>query len=823
MCAVANGLDAIAMVSRLLVDHGPLDATEIVARLRADGVADPETVSREGLNEMVSPVGQLVDDRWVWLPALLASRVFTHRLTADELTHDLLTVDPDLGAIAELCHWEQFQVFADGSPASLVDGFDDDVLDERGVPIAVVGEGSALLLSVGTLSALEVIVGDLIGIRLTDSGLVIERVQEVDSSADVGSMLTAALPPDEPAFVDSAVWGVCVDAPLLFTEPLPPMSDVIAECGLEHDRDFIAPSGFDIERWRVERQNEQLVRRYEIEPNEASAIRTLLGVYDNLAAALAADDYRGGPPAVAPHDRELLAQLGTVLSDPFLAGVLLIEILDRAEDPAVLGLFADSLQPQVSRSARPACHWLRATALEDLGDITAAEAEYSAAESLDTEFWPALLALARFASDQGDAERGLALMHRAGAQADDPLVQMLQQHRWTAHTDLGRNDACWCGSGRKYKKCHLGNEQLPLEDRAGWLYFKACQHVINSRWRELLDEVAEVRGEYDEDPPEFDDPLIVDAVLFEGGAFEDFLTTRGPLLPDDERLLAEQWVLVDRSVFDVEQVRSGQGFTVRDVRTGDVREVRERTAILVPGQLICTRVLPVGDEFQFYGGLEPVALHERNSLIELLDSEPDPVDLVEFLTRRFAPPTLVNTEGDPLVMCEATVRVQDSARIVAELDGAFDRTEGDQLQWLDQVITHGMLRVAATLTLDGDVLTVSTNSEARMDRALEALTILDPSVSVVDDVRTPVGDISQIGPEAAGAPDDPRLAAALDRYIREYETAWLDESIPALDGCTPRQAADDPTRRDDLIKLLNGFPTMPGGMNVDRLRVALGL
>jgi uncharacterized protein YecA (UPF0149 family) len=20
---------------------------------------------------------------------------------------------------------------------------------------------------------------------------------------------------------------------------------------------------------------------------------------------------------------------------------------------------------------------------------------------------------------------------------------------------LGRNDACWCGSGKKYKKCHL--------------------------------------------------------------------------------------------------------------------------------------------------------------------------------------------------------------------------------------------------------------------------------------------------------------------------------------------------------------------------------
>jgi uncharacterized protein YchJ len=22
------------------------------------------------------------------------------------------------------------------------------------------------------------------------------------------------------------------------------------------------------------------------------------------------------------------------------------------------------------------------------------------------------------------------------------------------HRDVGRNDPCWCGSGKKYKKCH---------------------------------------------------------------------------------------------------------------------------------------------------------------------------------------------------------------------------------------------------------------------------------------------------------------------------------------------------------------------------------
>jgi hypothetical protein len=65
-----------------------------------------------------------------------------------------------------------------------------------------------------------------------------------------------------------------------------------------------------------------------------------------------------------------------------------------------------------------------------------------------------------------------------------------------------------------------------------------------------------------------------------------------------------------------------------------------------------------------------------------------------------------------------------------------------------------------------------------------------------------------------------------DEFIREYEARWLDEPIPALDGHTPRQAADDPTRRGDLIKLLDSFPAgegAPGRMSAERLRSALGL
>jgi len=40
--------------------------------------------------------------------------------------------------------------------------------------------------------------------------------------------------------------------------------------------------------------------------------------------------------------------------------------------------------------------------------------------------------------------------------------------------ELGRNDPCWCGSGRKYKQCHAGfDEKIKQADRAG--------HIVPTR------------------------------------------------------------------------------------------------------------------------------------------------------------------------------------------------------------------------------------------------------------------------------------------------------------------------------------------------------
>lgn len=857
---MVEALDAKRTLARILADHGPLDDDDIARRLSDSGVADPDTVMDEFLDEIACPARQLNDDRWVWLPTVLAGRVFTHRLGAAEVAHDILTVTPDLDSITALCEYEEYARFADGSPARVVlEEFDDDLLEQRGIPPEVVDPLGALLLLPGTLAALDVAEGDLIGVRLTEQGLAVERVPSL-AQTTVGVRLAATLDADEPAYFDAAVWTACVEDPAAFTEPLPPLTEIVNEYGLARRGEWLAPEGFDFDHWEFERGCARLAERHDLDPDDAFVLYTLVKLYDQISQLLIDAADAEEPPeltpapegATEPHTTEpeddqfldIVGELGAALADPLLAELLLAETVGTGRDGApALGMFAEVLKPKVPPAARIATRWLRAVALERIGDIEAAEHELLAAESMDPD-WPLpLLDLARFASDRGDVERALSLLRRADAEPDHPLMDLLTRCRAEPRSDVGRNQLCWCGSGRKYKKCHLGREQQPLAERAAWLYAKAAQHAELNGWNELLIEAAFERSRYAVDDPDaldeaLDDPLVLDAVLFEGGAFAEFLQIRGSLLPDDERLLAEEWLQVDRSLFEVEHVQPGQGVTVRDVRTGDTHEVRERAASrqLKPGQLVCARVVPAGDTKQFFGGLEPVALHERDPLIDLLDAEPDAVTLVAQLSRRFAPPTLVNTEGDPLAICEATVHVGDPAGIEAALDDTYDRVDGDEPpRWFEHVTTQGMPRIRATLVLDGHTLRVEANSEKRMDRLLATLARLDPGMNVLDDSRRPLRDALEatelakqlpLTGEDALDPDDPELAAHLDQFIRDYETKWLDEPIPALAGHTPRQAADDPTRRGDLIKLLDTFPAgeaARGGMDADRLRAALGL
>ncbi|MDP9821614.1 SEC-C metal-binding domain-containing protein [Nocardioides massiliensis] len=851
-------LTAIAAAITDLMGDGLARTEEQIAEdLVARGVAlgdDPFDAVMDVIDdeELTPLLMSLADERLVLLPALLRGRTFTHRLSAAEVDLGFLAVAPDLSPVSLLTEDEGFRRLVDGSivQEALV-GFDDDVLAERGVTLDADDDG-VWLLAPDALTRAGLAAGDTIGVTVREDGFELAPATAHEVSPEAVEVVAGATPEaaEHPGSIAAVVWSACADDPDVFRTPQPPLSELLPAAGLIWDVDLVAPAGFDFAGWRSRQRLRRLAHLHRLDEDAALAVLTITSLYDDVAAlverAAAYDDPAAvldepgpaGPddPGSPALDPDLVRATLDFLADPDVAEAVLVETVGAGRDgAAALGLFAETMEPRAPRAARVALRWLRGKAHERLGDAITAERTFEQARTLDAGWEPVLLDLANYASDRGDAERGLSLLRQAGISDDDSLVQVLQHFRPVDRSDLGRNDPCWCGSGRKYKVCHRGREVLPLEDRAAWLYQKAGRYLTDGPWRHDVIDLAEVRSAYDGDRAAMlaaiQDPLVNDAVLFEGGAFAAFLEERGVLLPDDERLLAEQWLLVDRSVFEIEDVRPGAGLSVRDLRTGDRHEVRERTASrsLRAGELICARVVPAGDTMQIFGGLESVSLRERDTLIALLDEDPTPHELVELFTRRFAPPVMTNTEGDDLLFCEAVLRSPDVEGLVRALDDTYERV--DDWRWHATVVTHGMERVRATFILDGDELTVETNSGPRMDRVLSALRELQPGLELVEDVRRTMDDLpseptrAPLASSSGPTSDDPDLLAALDQLVRQHEQAWLDESIPALAGVTPREAAADPTRRPDLIRLLDSFPpaTGPGQMDPDRLRTALGL
>ena len=268
------------------------------------------------------------------------------------------------------------------------------------------------------------------------------------------------------------------------------------------------------------------------------------------------------------------------------------------------------------------------------------------------------------------------------------------------------------------------------------------------------------------------------------------------------------------------------------------------------GDLVCTRLLPVGDRVEIHGSVEPVPLHLLDWTLEVLGGGPvDPFELITALSARFTPPTVTTGDGDPLVLCNAELEITSTAidHVTAQLSERFGPTEestaadeeygaetGQLTQWSITMPTPTGARILATLTLTGGRLQVESSSERRFDEAIASVLAADPAAKVLSETRTPFAEVvaqrqqSTDSPEESpfADPTDPAIAAALAEITADYENRWLDMEIPALAGLTPRQAASDPTRREDLLRLLHsfeGFPTGPGTMDVSRLRAALQL
>jgi hypothetical protein len=216
---------------------------------------------------------------------------------------------------------------------------------------------------------------------------------------------------------------------------------------------------------------------------------------------------------------------------------------------------------------------------------------------------------------------------------------------------------------------------------------------------------------------------------------------------------------------------------------------------------------------------------------------------------RIAGPQLVTPEGDPVV--EATASYQHAAlkEIQQRLDAARDFDRDRQAEraadgslefiWLEtgasrprQAAPMGE-RILAMLSLTPTTLEVTTISRQRLARCQRRLAQLlgthirlacSSFKTVEEMLREPVSPVDGAAPVVP-----PEFWAELEE--RELRS-WIDESIPALGGLTPRQAVETAEGRRavlDLIDYMTSDELMgrvpPGAMAPDyrKVKKMLGL
>ncbi|MBL8949918.1 MAG: SEC-C domain-containing protein [Myxococcaceae bacterium] len=399
----------------------------------------------------------------------------------------------------------------------------------------------------------------------------------------------------------------------------------------------------------------------------------------------------------------------------------------------------------------------------------------------------------------------------------EPMPEVPELERATDFTGVGRNEPCPCGSGRKYKQCHLGTDAAPKANRTG------PHQPLHDRDSELVTEVLRSLPRRDLGRELFGGRAISEQIVGpllawewpESGADRTF-ERQGSRLSESDRA----WISAQRAartrVHEVLRVERSTGVEVLDLLSGERVFVHERSGSesLVERDVILARVVRSPSAVLF-GGMHESSLGPREArllvdraraeglgdgtwkstlrLIALWD------EAVGDRALKLASPRQVrNADGHQAVMVDDHYTIEKGAYAsvlskLAHLEGASVSERGKKVE----VTLATKTSVVATLELTERKLVAHTNSVERADdvrarlesAAAAAVRFRDrkktelPKMRGGDDL---IIDVQPMNP-----------AAALD-----VQRSWLDVSIPALGDRTPREAVKDEAGREAVHWLL---------------------
>ncbi|MEO7270563.1 MAG: SEC-C metal-binding domain-containing protein [Vicinamibacterales bacterium] len=415
--------------------------------------------------------------------------------------------------------------------------------------------------------------------------------------------------------------------------------------------------------------------------------------------------------------------------------------------------------------------------------------------------------------------------------------------------EIGRNDPCPCGSGRKYKKCCLASDEAAwrVGERERQIRTTVVDRLLafiddpdfdeehieagDDFWGGRLDElhpsdVKSILGQ-SESSIAYNSWFLFDCVLDDGRTAADrFRDEQGRDLDPDELAFLDRMRGSFLSLYEVERVDPGVGLSLVDLWTGARVFVEERLATqgTVQWDLLGARVVPdANGRLLFEGGLYLLPVADKDAILDrfrrlhrrFLKRVPGASDDVFFkrhghefnlvwLDYVVLPPAprLKTADGEDLIFSRVTFQVLDEPRLRAVLgdDPHVALGENGSYTWRAAQGPDG--RWLGTWTIASGRLRFEGWSREQADRARQWIEERASSAIRyrITSYRTGLLDAGAAPPPPEETPED--SARVVWEYLDRYYRQWIDEPVPALDGDTPRRAAGLEGSRPKVVDLL---------------------
>jgi hypothetical protein len=336
----------------------------------------------------------------------------------------------------------------------------------------------------------------------------------------------------------------------------------------------------------------------------------------------------------------------------------------------------------------------------------------------------------------------------------------------------------------------------------------------------------------------------------------------GPRLPVAQQQMLDDWRRVNRyRLFEVQRVEPGIGETLQDLLSGEVFELNDISASygLMRWQIILARPIVTEGRWHFTGSTAPLppsvkldildlarelwekyqAQHPRASLDDFYRDHG--LDLYQRVQEIIStPPTVCTPEGHPVISSTARYAVTDPDAVRERLDAAEEfvfvgPADEDRRAlayvWLltgrshvpEVPVERGLMLQTKWVAEDPEKESYRSLGDVRLWRnRLELLCLSQERLEagkallqkalgrrLIRHLGDEFKDIVQETFEEPASSQRHRRRAlsreerAIARQMAiEQRKEWVDASIPALGGKSPRQAASDPDMQEQLEELL---------------------